>query len=90
MVSIQKLREVEDPEWWASHQKECVKALFEYMENIRAKVKNSRFKHVRFSLILYDEYKPEKWKWESLAMDPQLKPMASHGDFFDMFKKMKL
>ena len=58
MISVQKLREVEDPEWWANHQKECVKALFEYMENVRTKVKNSRFKHVRFSFILYDEYKP--------------------------------
>ena len=49
---IARLREVEDPEWWMTHQKETLKALFEYMENVKVKNKNSRFKQVRFSFIL--------------------------------------
>jgi len=90
MVSIDRLRDIEDPEWWFSHQKECLKALFEYMESIRTKSKNSLFQHARFTFIAYGEYKLEKEKWESLAMESHLKPMASHGDFFDLFEKMQL
>lgn len=90
LVGISRLREVEDPEWWMSRQKECLKALFEYMEGVKSKVKNSRFQHVRFSLILYEEYKNEREKWQELSIDRQMKPTSNQGDFFDLFEKMKL
>ena len=58
------------------------------MESVRTKAKNTRFQHVRFTFIVYQEYKKQKEKYEEFNIDPQLKPLASHGNFFEMFEKM--
>ena len=82
IVGANKLRDSENPEYWADRQKESLKTLLEYMESIRAKNKNTRFRQVRFSFILFEEYSPE----EKLGYGEE----HSHSlDFFSMFEKMR-
>lgn len=82
VTGVTKFREVENPEWGVEKQKESVKALLEYMENIKTKNKNSKFKHVRFSFILLEEYNEE---YEKLMKSTNSKYTSKSQDFFDLF-----
>lgn len=55
-VVLPKLRQVDDPEHWEGRQKEMLKILFEYMETVKSREKQSKFKDCRFSFIVLEEY----------------------------------
>jgi hypothetical protein len=57
---------------------------------VKAKNKSNRFKQVRFSFIVLDEYDSETSRWLSSGKDISLKSDTKSTDFFDMFEKMKL
>jgi hypothetical protein len=71
-------------------QKSSLKALLEYMESIKMKDKNKKFKQVRFSFLLVEEYITEADKWMGMIIDPTLKEGTKSNTFFDMFERMKL
>ena len=78
-VSACKLRDSENPEFWAEKQKDSLKTLLEYMESVKAKNKNTRFKHVRFSFMLLEEYANEKG----------VVGEREGCSFYEMFEKMR-
>jgi hypothetical protein len=87
-IGISRLREVDNPEWWIERQKDSLKSLMEYMEATKTKNKNNRYKQIRFSFLVAEEYteSAEKWLRPQTARDSP----EQRGDFFDMFEKMKL
>lgn len=59
------------------------------MENIKIKNKNSKFKQVRFTFILIEEYNSEGEKWVVTQSD-RMYDDSKGRDFFQLFERMKL
>jgi len=55
------------------------------MESVKTKNKNSRFKQVRFSFIIFEEYSSEGDKLLGMQTEHNIKDTHRSMDFFDMF-----
>ena len=75
-ISLPKLKNIDNPEYDISYQKQILKTLLEYMQTIKSTkstFKNSIYKEHRFSFLVYEEYPAETMMKTFLVKDKVVK-----------------